>query len=641
MSEHLNNEYFCISNSDYSNILDKFRDNNLSEEDKKIIAHIMINHRHIIYGLLNGTIKGKDLEKQIKKLGNEAKKNKENITSKEHLHDPENSSDGNNADKNIPEIELIELEKIPNSNENKEKNSDIASDKNPKKNEAGKIKPKSKKKKKKQEKKKSGKRGCNQFTGAEEKSHIFDPDFIKDSPCPCCGENNKLYPLIPAVTILFSGNSPIFPEAHITEKARCNSCGVTVAAQVPVEVENSVGRFLPSAVAQFAIQRFSLGFPHSRMEYLTNLYGIHIPDSNQWNAIETVAMEMEPLLECLARNVANAKWVGIDDATARVVDLKKEIQSEIQTAKDEQEARTGIQSTLNEKDFRTGIQSTVFVATTFSGHNIAFYMTGRSHQGENKAAILELRTNPEPIIIMSDAAKKAMMKIELDNDVKIIETNCLEHFRIHLEEIQKNYPKETKYLLDEIAKVYENDAYCKKECLDDLQRLAYHQKYSDPIMKSLKNFIEKELKENPRAEPNGDYVKKVLNYATNHWPRLTGFIKYCGAEIDNNPTERKTKPVVRYRENSKKYLTEHGASIGDFYMTVVETCKLNNINPREYLEFCITHRKLIADDPELFLPWNYLETKKEVEEELKNRPRYRIVSQRGAYAPKEETLRAQ
>jgi transposase len=638
MSNILGNKYFCVSDSDYSNILDKFQDNNLSEEDKAIILHILINHRHIMKGLVNGSIKGKELEKQIKKLSDEAKKNNQNNSSEERLRDFESSLEANNAVKNSGEIKS---KSDSNSIENTENNSNIQNNKNPQNNEPGKIKPKSNKKKKKQKKKKSGKRGHGQFSSAEDKRHMFDPDFMKNSSCPCCGENNKLYPIVPAVTVLFSGNSPIVPKAHLTEKARCSSCGVTVAAQVPVEVENSVGRFLPSAVAQLAIQRFSLGFPHSRMETLTNLYGIHIPDSNQWSVIETVAMEMEPLFELLATNVANAKWVGIDDATARVVDLRKEIQAEIQAAKDEQEARTGFQSTINENDFRRGIQSTVFVAKTFSDHNVVYYITGRNHQGENKAAVLELRTNPEPIIIMSDAAKKALMKIKSNNGIKTIDTNCLEHFRLKIEEIEKNYPKETKHLLAEIAKVYKNDAHCKKEGLDDLQRLAYHQKYSEPIMTKLKNFIENELKENSRAEPNGHYVKKVLNYATNHWPRLTGFLKYCGAEIDNNSTERETKPVVRYRDNSEKYLTEHGASVGDFYMSIIETCKLNNINTRDYLEFCITYRKFIPDDPELFLPWNYLETKKEFEEELNNRSRYRIVSQRGAYIPKAETLRAQ
>ena len=575
-------------------------------------------------------------------MDDEAKKSEERKKAEENLNNNENPVDENKTDKNILGVKPIEPENSSfNSGEGSQNNLDPSDKKGSQNNKPGKIKPKSEKKKKKQKKKKTGKRGYKEFSGAEEKKHVFEPDFIRSSACPCCGENNKLYPILPAVTVLFVGKSPILPEVHITEKARCSSCGETLTPQVPVEVENSVGRFLPSAVAQIAIQRFSLGFPHSRMENLTNLYGIPIPDSNQWSAIETVAMEMEPLFELLAIHVANAKWVGIDDASARVVDLKKEIQTEIQAAKDEQEARTGIQSTLSEKDFRTGIQSTVFVAKTCSGHNVVYYMTGRNHQGENKAAVLELRTNTEPIIVMSDAAKKALMKIDSTNGVKTIDTNCLEHFRLKIEEIEKNYPKETKHLLDEIAKVYKNDAYCKKESLSDLQRLAYHQKYSEPIMTELKNFIDKELKENPRAEPNGAYVKKVLNYAINHWPRLTGFIKYCGAEIDNNPTERATKPVARYRGNSEKYLTERGASVGDFYMSSIETCILNKINPIDYFEFCITYRKFIADDPELFLPWNYLETKKEFEEELKNRPRYRVVSQRGAYIPKEETLHAQ
>jgi transposase len=122
---------------------------------------------------------------------------------------------------------------------------------------------------------------------------------------------------------------------------------------------------------------------------------------------------------------------------------------------------------------------------------------------------------------------------------------------------------------------------------------------------------------------------------------LTGFLRISGAELDNNPTERKAKTVGRHLDNSTKYLTEHGASIGDFYMSLIETCKLNNINPLEYLTFCITYRSRIADDPELFLPWNFLETKKEFEEELKNRPRYRIVSQHGAYLPKKQDLCAQ
>lgn len=639
MTEVLKKEYFCISDDKLIDAINFLRNSDLSDEYKELFSYIALNHRHILLSLLNGTLKGTELEKEVKKLGKDfvQPKNK-----KEATEEDVNAPSASDLVQEILEKDLLDLESANKSNVNNT-SSENSSDKedNGKSSEIGKLKPKKDKKKKKQKKKKPGKRGHNSFANAEEKKHIFDPDFIKQNYCPCCNFNDGLYTITPSITVLFSGSSPISSEVNITEKLRCFSCGVTIVAQVPIEVENSVGRFLPSAVAQFAIMRFSLGFPHHRMEILTNLYGLHIPDANQWRAIEAVATDMEELLFCLTINAANAKWVGIDDAYARVIDLKKDIQGEIKNAKTEKESKTGIEAIINENDFRTGIQSTVFIAKTFSGHTIALYMTGRNHQGENKAALLELRTNPEPIILMSDAAYKALMKISTSNDLVTLETNCLEHYRINLEEIRKNYPKETGYILNELSKVYKNEKHCKDECLDDFQRLNYHQTYSANIMDEIKKFIEKELKENPRAEPNGEYARKALKYAVRHWERLTGFLKYPGAEIDNNSTERGTKPVVRYRENSKKYLTEHGASIGDFYMSLIETCKLNNVNPLEYLTFCITYRKFIQDDPELFLPWNYLETKKELEEELKNRPRYRIVSQRGTYIPKEENFRTQ
>ena len=42
MSNPLKSEFFCIADDDFLSIVDKLHANNLSEEDKKLIAHIMI-----------------------------------------------------------------------------------------------------------------------------------------------------------------------------------------------------------------------------------------------------------------------------------------------------------------------------------------------------------------------------------------------------------------------------------------------------------------------------------------------------------------------------------------------------------------------------------------------------------------------
>ena len=77
MSGPLKKDYFCIADKDFLTVVEKLRGSNLSDVDKELISHILLNHRHVMLGLLNGTIKGKELEKQIKKLGEDAKKKKE------------------------------------------------------------------------------------------------------------------------------------------------------------------------------------------------------------------------------------------------------------------------------------------------------------------------------------------------------------------------------------------------------------------------------------------------------------------------------------------------------------------------------------------------------------------------------------
>ena len=60
MSDPLKKEYFCIADSDYLNVVDKLRGNDLSEEDKKLIEHIMLNHRHIIKGRADSSLKNSE-----------------------------------------------------------------------------------------------------------------------------------------------------------------------------------------------------------------------------------------------------------------------------------------------------------------------------------------------------------------------------------------------------------------------------------------------------------------------------------------------------------------------------------------------------------------------------------------------------
>ena len=53
------------------------------------------------------------------------------------------------------------------------------------------------------------------------------------------------------------------------------------------------------------------------------------------------------------------------------------------------------------------------------------------------------------------------------------------------------------------------------------------------------------------------------------------------------------------------YKTEHGAYIGDLFMSLIHTCKLEKVNPFPYLNALQKYAKAVLANSGLWLPWNY------------------------------------
>ncbi len=91
----------------------------------------------------------------------------------------------------------------------------------------------------------------------------------------------------------------------------------------------------------------------------------------------------------------------------------------------------------------------------------------------------------------------------------------------------------------------------------------------------------------------------------NHWPELTRFLDVPGAPLDNNICERSLKRCIQHRKNSLFYKTEHGAYIGDMFMSLIHTCNLMRVNPFDYLVTLIKNSSALFKDPSKWMPWNY------------------------------------
>ena len=51
--------------------------------------------------------------------------------------------------------------------------------------------------------------------------------------------------------------------------------------------------------------------------------------------------------------------------------------------------------------------------------------------------------------------------------------------------------------------------------------------------------------------------------------------------------------------------TENGARVGDLLMSIINTCRLEGINPFEYLTALHRNAERVRANPAEWLPWNY------------------------------------
>jgi hypothetical protein len=197
------------------------------------------------------------------------------------------------------------------------------------------------------------------------------------------------------------------------------------------------------------------------------------------------------------------------------------------------------------------------------------------------------------------------LKENLPKDFETILAHCLAHGRRKFVEVAPSFPAECRAVLEKLRDVYHNDALTKEMNLTPEERLAFHQERSAPLMADLETWLRAQFKENT-VEPNSS-LGKAISYMLNHWGPLTLFLRAAGAPLDNNTCERALKLAIRHRKNSLFYKTEKGAAIGDMFMSIIHTCRLNGVNPFDYLVALQKHRDEVAKDRRAWLPWNYRE----------------------------------
>ena len=185
----------------------------------------------------------------------------------------------------------------------------------------------------------------------------------------------------------------------------------------------------------------------------------------------------------------------------------------------------------------------------------------------------------------------------------LIRCHCLAHGRRKFTELAEDFPTESAVVVNALKLVYDHDEEARDKRLSAQERLAYHQKYSEPVFTTLKTWLEQQTTQR-LVEPNSS-LGKAIAYMREHWETLTRFLHEPGAPLENNVAERALKLAIRQRKNSLFYATEHRAYIASILTSVIATCVQAGVNALDYLVAIQEHRREVRAHPNAWLPWNY------------------------------------
>lgn len=160
--------------------------------------------------------------------------------------------------------------------------------------------------------------------------------------------------------------------------------------------------------------------------------------------------------------------------------------------------------------------------------------------------------------------------------VLIQNANCNAHAR---RPFFKSYPKypEAKFYLDHYHEIYQLNSAAKDKPPPQVLELRSQMRERFEAMK-------KRAWEELPSYPDESKYGKGLKYFLNNYEGLTLFLNDPEVPIDNNSQERLLRNHVVGRKTWYGTHSERGAQTAAILFTLVETCKLNGVNPREYFK---------------------------------------------------------
>jgi transposase len=171
-----------------------------------------------------------------------------------------------------------------------------------------------------------------------------------------------------------------------------------------------------------------------------------------------------------------------------------------------------------------------------------------------------------------------------ENKEAVILLACMAHVRRKFDESLKNDKARAEHALKLIQQLYAIERDAREQEMKPEMRKAKRQEKAVVILDELHAW----LKESITATLPQSVIGKAMAYALNQWPRLIRYLDDGRYEIDNNLIENSIRPVALGRKNYLFAGSHEGAQRAAIMYSFFATCKINNIEPFDWLTKVLT-----------------------------------------------------
>ncbi len=381
--------------------------------------------------------------------------------------------------------------------------------------------------------------------------HLHETVAPESTNCPCCGlpmhvigeETSKRLDVVPAQYRVIVTHRP---------KLACRACEKIVQANAPEHLIKS-GLPTEAMVASVVVAKYGWNLPLYRQEKMLGLQGIEIDRSTLAFWVGYAAAELAPLYERLKETLLASARIAVDETPIPVLDPGRG------------RTKTGYFWSIARDDRPFGGKDPPAVAYTYS--------PGRG--GVHLQALLKDYRG----IVQCDGYAP-YKKLPKD---RITTAFCWAHCRRPFFDIARkgNAPIATQALL-RIAQLYRIEQKIRGKSPEE--RRAVRQEQSAHHVNALKAFLGKQLSRVSAKSPIADAIR----YALTHWEGLTRFLDDGRIDLDSNIVERSMRPQALTRKNALFAGHDRGGQNWACVASLIETCKLQGIDPQPYIADVLT-----------------------------------------------------